>query len=236
MDPYEQEQLDALKAWWNKNGVSVIAGLGAGIAAVIGWQLWSDRQIRQAEAASDAYQDLAEAIRDKDREKAADLAGRLREEYDFSVYAVFAVLTEARLAVEDERLEDAKRHLRWVIEHAEQRPLRELAHLRLIRTLLANRDLDEVDEELERIGHEREEREGFLSAALLELRGDLLVLRDEFENAREAYRLALAADIDTSDRTLDRDPAWRDSLEMKLQDLGGEIEAGASGQETQEDG
>ena len=40
MDVYktEEEQVEAIKKWWNENGKSIIVGIVVGITAIFGWR------------------------------------------------------------------------------------------------------------------------------------------------------------------------------------------------------
>ncbi len=60
MDAYrtEEEQVEALKAWWDENGRSIVVAIVIALAAGFGWQGWKSQQEGQAEAASDMTQDM----------------------------------------------------------------------------------------------------------------------------------------------------------------------------------
>ena len=44
----DEEQLEALKKWWSESGKGVLAGLGIGLAGVLGWSSWQTWQRNQA--------------------------------------------------------------------------------------------------------------------------------------------------------------------------------------------
>ncbi len=46
MDVYrtEDQQLDALKGWWKKNGTSIIVAIALGLAIVVGGRTWISQQ------------------------------------------------------------------------------------------------------------------------------------------------------------------------------------------------
>ena len=56
----EEEELAAIKEWWQRNGKPLLAGGALALAGVLGWQLWQDRQINQSQAASALYQQLVD--------------------------------------------------------------------------------------------------------------------------------------------------------------------------------
>ena len=38
----EEEQIEAIKQWWKKNGSSLLIGVGLALAIVFGWQAWQN--------------------------------------------------------------------------------------------------------------------------------------------------------------------------------------------------
>jgi len=58
----EQEQIDALKRWWDENRTYVVAGVVIGVVAVAGWRGWEWHRTRQAEQASALYDQVVKAV------------------------------------------------------------------------------------------------------------------------------------------------------------------------------
>ena len=63
-DPYgnEDEQVRALKQWWDRNGASTLMGVGLALALVFGWEWWQQRQQNRAAEASALYQQVSQAV------------------------------------------------------------------------------------------------------------------------------------------------------------------------------
>ena len=40
----EEEQVEAIKRWWQENGKSTVLGVAIAMAAVFGWRGWNDYQ------------------------------------------------------------------------------------------------------------------------------------------------------------------------------------------------
>ena len=57
----EEEQVQALKNWWNENGKSLLLWIAVALAAVFGWKGWQQQQAVEAENASVLYQNLLDA-------------------------------------------------------------------------------------------------------------------------------------------------------------------------------
>ena len=53
MDVYntEEEQVEAIKKWWNENGKSIITGIIIGVIAIFGWRSYENHTAMQAKAA-----------------------------------------------------------------------------------------------------------------------------------------------------------------------------------------
>ena len=54
----EEESIEALKKWWQENGKGLIYTAVAVLAGVTGWLVWDNSTAKQAEAASDLYEEI----------------------------------------------------------------------------------------------------------------------------------------------------------------------------------
>ena len=54
----EEEQLDAIKQWWDENRVSVIAAVVLTIGGSFGWSQYQDHTVSTADAAANAYDEV----------------------------------------------------------------------------------------------------------------------------------------------------------------------------------
>ena len=57
MDVYrtEEEQIEAIKKWWQTNGNNILIGIGLAIAVVFGYQFWKDSEQAAGESAFLVY-------------------------------------------------------------------------------------------------------------------------------------------------------------------------------------
>jgi len=196
----EQEQVEALKAWWDKNGRSALAALAVFLLSVLGWQGWNDHRNQVAEAASTQYQQLVELM-GQDSAKAMEAGRGLIASYPDSIYAVMASMAMAKLAVEQQDLDGASAHLSAALQRSEQPELTTLARLRLARVEFAQ---GKHDAALATLGAEA-------GAASNELRGDILLAQGKSDEARATYAKALDGYTDAIDK--------RELVQMKLDDL-----------------
>lgn len=202
----DTEQLETLKRWWKANGRAVVAGLILGLTGVLGWNYWRSYNNSQAEETSQRYDQLVALLEAQDYEQTEQHGSRLIEEFPDSGYAGLASLLLAKAAFQAEDLERAKRHLQWAVEHAHGLEVPRIARLRLARLLLHEKAYAEAAALLDRI-----EPSSFIGP-YEEVRGDILSAQGQHEEARAAYRKALAA--------LPPFGANRDRVQMKMNDLG----------------
>ena len=202
----DEEQVEALKKWWSENGKGVLAGLGIGLAAVLGWSSWQTWQRSQVELASVRFEQLVNDATAGNHEQALSQADALAGEFPDSTYASLASLIAARAAVQSNDPAKAKQHLEWVVEHAPFPEFVPIARLRLARLMVDARDYDGALAELGRIDAAP------FHGPVKELQGDVHHARGDRAAARESYETVLA-DAELS-------PSTRIRVRMKLDDLG----------------
>lgn len=200
----DEAQVENLKRWWKENWVALAAGLGIGLGAIFGWELWKDYKTGKAEQASQIYEDMKKAAA-ADQADALKASGeKLVAEFPASPYAADAALLLAGKAVEQNRLDDALKHLQWAAAHAKDEGIQRLAKLRQARVLAAQNKPDEALKLLEGDA-------GDYALLYDELRGDIKQAQGDHAAARQAYEKALQAAGDQAGN--------REQLQRKLDDL-----------------
>jgi predicted negative regulator of RcsB-dependent stress response len=206
----EEEQVEALRRWWDDNGRSTLFAIIVAVGAGFGWQGWQQQQLQEAESASITYQELLEATGqepgESQRATIQHLAQELKSNHAGSTYAQFASLHLARLAVVEGELETAEQELRAVLTMNPPDEVRMLAELRLARVVAAGGDPEAGMEILAAA------KAGAYEPAYAEARGDMHMQLGQENLARVAYQsaaeLAAAAGSGASA-----------SLQLKLQTL-----------------
>lgn len=207
----EDEQLETLKRWWKEYGKSIIAGVVLAGAGVFAWNAWQDYQTSQAEAASQRYQQLTllmqqDTLSDAQREQATDMIDALVNEHGGTLYADFAELMRARLAIQANELESARDTLQAFAANSDDGYLTGLARLNLARVQIAMDDAQGALSTLEN------GVPATLKAQAADIRGDAYVALEQPDQARQAYQDALA-------RAEDQDqPLF--GVRLKLDNLG----------------
>lgn len=181
----EDEQTEKIRHWWKKNGSAIIVGLVLGIGSVAGYQGWGVYQTRQAEAASDLYQEMLRSLENEALTRVRESADRLISKFGSTAYADAASLMLARLDVEAGQLEQAGHHLSRVIDHSKDSAMQHIARLRLVTLALDQGDLKWADQLL------KIQPMGGFESRYDELRGDIFTARNDLKNARNAYQSAL---------------------------------------------
>lgn len=210
-DPYhtEEDQIRAIRQWWQRNGSSTLISVGLALAIVFGWQWWHQRRQASGEEAAALYQQLQQAVelaRDDEvqRTTAKHLGEQLLELQPSGRYGDYANLMLARLAAEADDLAAAEQQLRNVISrHPAEAPgvlrsrfdaflgrqgdpqLGTLARLRLARVLIAQARLDEAAALLGPASG------GDFEIERTELRGDILREKGDHAGALAAYERAM---------------------------------------------
>ena len=185
-DLQEQEQLDELKAWWKKYGnliLTVATIVLLAFAAHNGWR-WYQRS--QAEEAAGVYAELERAMAARETERVNALSTMLTDKYGRTAYGPMAALQAARWYAESGDTGAARTRLQWVIERADHPEIAAIARVRLAGVLLDEKQFDEALKVLDGASST------IHATAIADRRGDILFAQNKIDEARTAYRDALA--------------------------------------------
>lgn len=203
MDVYstEEEQVQAIKHWWKENIVSIIIGITIGLLVIVGYRYWSDFTKDQSQQASLIYEEILNAT-------AADKIAKtekLKTDFSATPYASLAVLLLVKDNVNANKLEQAAIQLKWILENGNDDAIKHITQQRLARLYLAQNNITAAEALIKGV-----KATGF-SPAYDEIRGDINLAKKMPVQARENYRLALAA-ISQGDQRYS-------IIKMKLDDL-----------------
>jgi predicted negative regulator of RcsB-dependent stress response len=205
-DLQEQEQLEAIKSWWERYGNLIMVTVIACVLTIAAFQGWRYYRHQQSIAAVTLYEQLVQAARANEHKKVRDIAAQITANYTRTPYAAMAALSAARASFESGDLAASKAQLQWAIDNAREEELREVARLRLAGVLLDEKKYDEALA-LVHAGHG-----AAFSGLYADLKGDILLAQGKLAEARGAYQQAL----EKSDA---RSP-YRPMIQAKLDALG----------------
>src|SRR5690606_3829331 len=207
-DLEEQEQLDALKAWWDKNGNLILGVLIVIMLAVASWQGWNWYQRNQAGQAAGYFEALQNAARQGNVSQAGAASQTLRKDYSGTAYAPRGALLAAQAFVDAGDAERARAELEWIVsEHADD-PIAPVARVRLAGVLI---DLNQLDAAL---GLVAEPAPAGFEAVYADRRGDVVYAQGKKDEARSAWQQALNAFGAGN-------PSLRSIVQLKIEALAG---------------
>lgn len=208
MDIYttEEQQVAAIRKWWDENKWSLIGGVVIGVGALWGGRAWLDNQQHYSEAASVVYQMMLENVSQGKNEDAATQGAQLLGQFSDTAYASLAALMMAKTKLEEGNAAAASAHLRWALDNTESDAVRHEARLRLARIMMAEGKYDDALRFISGI------ETGVYESTYEQLKGDIYVAMGQPESARTAFMRALAS----------ASPGERghELLQMKLDNLG----------------
>lgn len=206
LDLQEQEQLDALKAFWKRYGNPITWALVAALAVYAGLNGWKWYQRDQSAKAAAMFDQLDLAAQAGDAQRAGQIFGDIKERYPRTVYAEQAGLLAARVQFDRGQTDAAKASLEWVAAQAGEEEYKTVAHLRLAGLALQAKDYDGALKQLDAA------KAPTFAALVSDRRGDVLMAQGKAAEAKAAYQAAWQA--------MDEKVEYRRLIEAKLTALG----------------
>jgi predicted negative regulator of RcsB-dependent stress response len=204
-DLEEQEQLDALKAWWQANSNKVLGVLTVAIACFAAIQGWKYYQSKQSIEASTEYQQLIQTD-SKDIKTIQGISSQLMEKYTSTPYAGRAALIAAKANYQAKDIKSAKAQLEWAVKNAKEPQMQTLARLQLAAIQYEEKNYDAA------IATLSAKHDAGFDGLYADLRGDVLAAQGKKDEARAAYKEALTK--------LDSQGKYHTYTEHKLEALG----------------
>jgi len=210
----EEEQVEALKRWWEKNGKFVIIGGIVVIAGVVGGKTWQDFQLTTAGKVSAQYNLMLEELEAGDEDSATQRAQDIITKNADMHYAVLSAMMLAKTHVDKGDNDAAFQQLSWALSNTDDSNMKHVIRLRLAKVLIAQDKLGEA------MTHATFPETGSFSSQYSVIKGDIYYKKGELESAKTAYKAAL------DDKELGGQ--LRSFVQIKLDDLGGIAEEGES--------
>lgn len=198
----EEQQVDAIKSYWKKNGNSLIAGLVIGLAGFVGFNYYKDAQLEAELATSDAYQALVDSIQTKPDDFIPSAEAFIAENKE-SNYASLTALTLAHKAASHQDWPQVEKYLTTAINSSTDEGIKAIASIRLARVQM---QLENVDGALQTLNATLPQS---FKSSIEEVKGDAYLIQGKKDLARTSYQDAIAATAGKA----------KPSLQMKLDDL-----------------
>lgn len=204
LDLQEQEQVAQFKAWWNAWGKYFVTVILLLVVTYLGFKGWQTYQISQAEKVSTLFFGLEK--NGDDTKKVLATVKMMMEQYPSSPYTARAALIGAKVYLLKKDISAAEVQLQWVVQHAKEPNLRDIAHLRLAAIFLDTKKYEQALNQLKQAEDESDR------VAFLEMKGDVFVESGKNKEAVEAYKQAYAQ--------AKNDFTYRKLIEIKMDAVG----------------
>lgn len=182
----EEQQVEAIKDWWQANGKFVIIGSIVGLASFFGWGYYHDSINAKLDKHSETYAQVMKAVSENKADVVTHLQTFMSENKDTD-YAVLAALQLAKVQIDADKVDAALEQLQWAKTNNKDKSLAALIHYRIARVLIEKNQLDEATVELNSI------KESSWAGRVAELRGDIAIQKNDKEAAYTAYTEAQQA-------------------------------------------
>lgn len=174
----EEQDLAQLKSWWQQNYLLVIITVVLVFAVVFGWRFWQNHQQQKMLQASNQYELL---LNSQDN---ATQVEQLVKQYDNTSYAVFALLDQAKRAVENQQFSQAEQALKQATTQAKDDILLSISALRLATVQYQLQQYDDALASLQQVkGEAWQSRKDLLT-------GDILLAKGDKQGAKASYQQA----------------------------------------------
>lgn len=203
----EQEQVQLIKNWIKQYGLTILAGVAIAVLISSAFRYYQGYRNNILLRASSIYDEMLTDRAQNNTDTAETAANKLLSHYPKTPYAQMAAFLLARDAVLKKDYPSAISQLNWVMDHASNRAIKEIARIRIARINLANQKPDAALETLKQLDDKT-----FLGM-VDEVRGDAYIAMNDLSSAKKAYELAL--------HELPNAEVDRPILQMKYENLAG---------------
>ena len=181
----EKEQINKIKKWWRKYGLTILICVIVFFAANIGYRFWKKHKEERASQASMLYEQMLSSDFSNDSVNTMLFAKNLISNYSNTPYASLAGLLLAKENVDAGKLQKAHENLLWVVNNSSVDSIRQIARIRDARVLVAQHKIKEALRELNAVNNKA------YIGTVEEIRGDIYLSMNEKQKALEQYKKAL---------------------------------------------
>ncbi|EGY33166.1 hypothetical protein SC1083_1727 [Aggregatibacter actinomycetemcomitans serotype e str. SC1083] len=179
----EEQELSAIKAWWNENYKFIIVCFVIAFGGVFGWNYWQSHQIQKIHNVSTEYEQALFNYQ-KDPKAQAEQFDQFIKNNEKTSYAVLALLDKAKIAVENKDFPLAEEALKQAMAQSNDDILSSVSALRLASVQFQLGQLDPALESLKLV------KEQAWNSAKNLLAGDIQLAKGDKEAAKRSYQQA----------------------------------------------
>jgi predicted negative regulator of RcsB-dependent stress response len=183
LDLQEQEQVDALKAFWARYGNLIMWTVTLALAAFAGYNYWMKLQRDKSGAASTMYGELQSAADAGDAKRAAQIFGDMQAKAPKTTFTQLGALLVAKVQSDKGDTANATASLQWVAEHGNDENAA-VAHLRLAGLLADAKKYDDALKQLALV------KPASFLPLVSDRRGDIELAQGQVDAAAKAYKAA----------------------------------------------
>ena len=183
LDLQEQEQIDALKAFWTQYGNLITWTLTLVLAAFAGYNFWLKHERDLASQASTLYGELQSAATAGDAKRAAQILGDMKAKAPKTTYTQLGALLTAKTQSDKGDSVNATANLQWVADTGNDENAA-VAHMRLAGMLADAKKYDDALKQLALV------KPAAFAALVSDRRGDIELAQGQKDAAAKAYKVA----------------------------------------------
>ena len=179
----DEEQAEKIKSWVTSYAFPVLTVVLVGIAGVVGFRYYQDYVEEKSQDAADLYYEFLTARGLE--ESAESYFERLNSEHKESAYRVFALLYQAKDAVEKSDWDTAIAHYEAGLSISRDWAIQDVVRIRIARLEIQLERYDDALATLTNVkgsGH---------TSLVQELTGDIYIAKGDLAAARKAYQSAI---------------------------------------------
>ena len=179
----EEQELSAIKAWWQENYKFIIVCFVIAFGGVFGWNYWQSYQLQKIHNASAEYEQVLFNYA-KDPKAQVEQFSQFIKNHEKTSYAVLALLDKAKIAVENNDFTLAEDALKQAMAQSTDDILSSITALRLASVQFQLGQFDPALDSLKLV------KEQAWSGAKNILAGDIQLAKGDKEAAKASYQQA----------------------------------------------
>ena len=183
LDLQEQEQVDALKAFWAKYGNLIMWAVTLLLAAFAGYNFWQKQQRDKALEASTMYGELKTAADAGDDKRTGQIFGDMKSRYAKATYTQLGGLLTAKVQADKGDATNAMANLQWVADAGNDENAA-VAHMRLAGLLADAKKYDDALKQLALV------KPASFAPLVSDRRGDIEMAQGQKDAAVKAWKVA----------------------------------------------